>query len=93
MYDPRFPPVAPDELADLTYSVDVLSPAEEVSDLSSGSPPVQGYCGKQRAPGSAFTGFGRYKYSGAADHGGITKAGIEPGEPYRLFRFQVERFQ
>ncbi|MDD4336048.1 MAG: AmmeMemoRadiSam system protein A [Firmicutes bacterium] len=29
--DPRFEPVAPDELADIVYSVDVLSPAEPIS--------------------------------------------------------------
>jgi len=29
--DPRFPPVAPDELDDLVYSVDVLGPTEHIS--------------------------------------------------------------
>lgn len=28
--DPRFPPISPDELGDLTYTVDVLSPPERV---------------------------------------------------------------
>lgn len=31
--DPRFPTVSKDELKDLTYSVDILEPAEEVSSL------------------------------------------------------------
>ena len=30
-HDPRFDPVAPHELGDIVYSVDVLSPAEPIS--------------------------------------------------------------
>lgn len=31
--DPRFPPVTADEIEDIVYSVDVLSPPEKVSDI------------------------------------------------------------
>ncbi|MBF0486747.1 MAG: AmmeMemoRadiSam system protein A [Nitrospirae bacterium] len=32
--DPRFSPVSPDELSEITYSVDMLSPPEKVNDIS-----------------------------------------------------------
>ncbi|NLP38066.1 MAG: AmmeMemoRadiSam system protein A, partial [Firmicutes bacterium] len=94
MYDPRFPPVAPDELADLTYSVDVLSPAEEVSDLDLLDPRRYGVIvesnGRRGLLLPDLEGINTVEQQIMV---ALQKAGIEPGEPYRLFRFQVERFQ
>jgi uncharacterized protein len=40
--DPRFSPVRPDELADIVYTVDILSEPQKVSDLSELNPQIYG---------------------------------------------------
>lgn len=91
--DPRFPPISQDEIADLTISVDVLTPPEIVED------PSQLDCQK----------FGLILQSGdkqgvllpdlegidtVADQFRIClkKGGIDESEPYEMYRFEVERY-
>jgi AmmeMemoRadiSam system protein A len=40
--DPRFPPVRADELADIVYTVDILSEPQRISDLSELDPKIYG---------------------------------------------------
>jgi AmmeMemoRadiSam system protein A/AmmeMemoRadiSam system protein B len=93
--DPRFPPVAENELADLRYSVDVLSPAEPArfEDLD---PRVYGVIvedasGLQRGlllPDIEGVDTEEQQVQIAA-----RKAGIRFESPLTLFRFRVERFR
>jgi AmmeMemoRadiSam system protein A len=92
--DPRFEPIEPDELASLTYSVDVLGEPEEIS-------------GPEELD---IKRYGVIVSSGARrglllpDLDGINsvdeqidiarrKAGIYEGEPYSLARFEVIRYK
>ncbi len=92
-YDPRFRPVTAEELPELVYSVDVLSEPEEVSGPEELDPARYGVIvqsGQRRGlllP--ALEGVNT-----AADQLAIAlqKAGIGPGENYRIFRFTVERY-
>jgi AmmeMemoRadiSam system protein A len=94
-HDPRFPPVTPDELSDLTYGVDVLSPPEPiggVEDLDSSQYGViiETLDGRRRAlllPGIA--GIDSAQEQWRAVH---LKAGIRPGQPVRVERFTVTRY-
>lgn len=91
--DPRFSPVSQDELANLTFSVDVLTPFEKVEDVS------QLDCKK----------FGLILISGdkqgvlLPDLEGIDtvadqlriclkKGAIDESESYEMYRFEVERY-
>jgi len=91
--DPRFEPVTESELPHLTYSVDVLSPAERVSGPEELDPRRYGVIvqsGRRRGlllpdlPG----------VDSVEEQIGIarSKAGILPGEPVDLYRFRVERY-
>jgi hypothetical protein len=92
-HDPRFPPVRRDELDELEYSVDVLSPLEPVTDLSTLDP---------KKYGVLVTHGGR---SGVLlpDLEGIDtvgkqlaicreKAGLPPDVPVTVYRFTVTRY-
>jgi AmmeMemoRadiSam system protein A/AmmeMemoRadiSam system protein B len=93
--DPRFDPVAPEELDNLRYSVDVLLPAEEavINDLD---PQVYGVIvadesGTRRGlllPDIPGIDSAEQQVEIAA-----RKAGIGPHEPVKLWRFKVERFR
>ena len=91
--DPRFQPVLPEELASLQYSVDVLSTPEAIEtprQLDARRYGVIVERGWHRGlllpdlPG----------VDSAEQQLGIAleKAGIQPGEAYRLYRFTVQRF-
>jgi AmmeMemoRadiSam system protein A/AmmeMemoRadiSam system protein B len=93
--DPRFSPVTPDELPDLSYSVDVLAPPEATSfeDLD---PSIYGVIVEDDS------GFARGLL--LPDIEGVDtvekqveiasrKAGIAPGQPVKLSRFKVERYR
>jgi AmmeMemoRadiSam system protein A len=91
--DPRFYPIRPMELADLTYSVDVLSESE--STTVQGLDPVR-YgvivsCGHRR--GVLLPDLPTV--TSVAQQVGIAlqKAGISPDEDYALARFTVRRFR
>jgi AmmeMemoRadiSam system protein A len=91
--DPRFPPITLDELNDLVYSVDVLSPPELVAGLDQLNPRRYGVIAKQ----------GKRRGLLLPDIEGVdtieqqvsiakAKAGIEPDEPADLYRFEVKRY-
>jgi len=92
--DPRFPPVAASELADLEYSVDILTQPEPVKDTSQLHPKKYG----------VIVESGWRKGLLLPDLEGVDsseeqiaicrlKAGISAGESVNLYRFQVRRFR
>jgi len=92
--DPRFPPVRPDELPKLKYSVDVLSSPEpcKFEDLD---PKVYGVVVEDEVEfrrGLLLPNLGGI--TSAADQVEIAsrKAGIPPGLPIKLFRFRADRY-
>lgn len=93
IHDPRFRPVTADELPTLTYSVDVLSEAEEVrgpADLDHRKYGVIVQSGHRRGvllPDLEGVDTVEEQLSIA-----LQKAGISPQEPYKIFRFLVQRY-
>jgi AmmeMemoRadiSam system protein A len=93
--DPRFPPVRVDELANLTYGVDVLSVPETVGGVEDLDPSVYGVVietldGRRRGlllP--RISGINSAEEQWRAVH---MKAGIRPGQPVRVERFTVTRY-
>jgi AmmeMemoRadiSam system protein A len=92
--DPRFPPVTASELADLEYSVDILTGPEPVRDISELDPKEYG----------VIVESGWRKGLLLPDLEGVDsveeqiaicrlKAGILAVEPVKLYRFQVRRFR
>ena len=92
--DPRFEPVTEDELDDLEYSVDVLSPPEKVSDVSELDPKKYG----------VIVVHGSRKGLLLPDLDGVDsveeqlriakmKAWINPEEKVEIFRFTVSRYR
>jgi len=92
--DPRFGPVMENELAELTYSVDVLSPPEKIKDLSELDPKIYG----------VIITSGQRKGLLLPDLEGVDtvedqlritrmKAGIMPDEKTEIFRFRVRRYK
>jgi len=92
--DPRFPPITPDELKDLSYSVDVLTKPEPVASQDQLDPRKYGViveCGFRR-------GLLLPDLEGVdtVDHQidiCRQKAGIAPDEPVKLYRFEVKRYK
>jgi len=92
--DPRFPPIAPDELKDLSYSVDVLTKPEPVASQDQLDPRKYGVI--------VESGFRRglllpdLEGVDTVDHQieiCRQKAGIAPDEPVKLYRFEVRRYK
>ena len=92
--DPRFDPVTGDELSELEYSVDVLSPPEKVSDISELDPKKYG----------VIVVHGTRKGLLLPDLEGVDsveeqlriakmKAWINPDEKVEIFRFMVARYR
>lgn len=93
--DPRFEPVQPEELSNLRYSVDVLLPPEEtvIEDLDPATYGVivEDKSGERRGlllPDIPGIDNAHQQVEIAA-----RKAGIQQGEPVRLYRFRVERYR
>ncbi|HEV2836348.1 MAG TPA: AmmeMemoRadiSam system protein A [Pyrinomonadaceae bacterium] len=93
--DPRFDPVAEDELSNLRYSVDVLMPAEktvfEELDPAIYGVIVEDESGSRRGlllPDIPGVDTAERQVEIAA-----RKAGISPGTPVNLWRFRVDRFR
>jgi AmmeMemoRadiSam system protein A len=92
--DPRFPPIAPEELKDLDYSVDVLTAPEPVKSQDQLDPKKYGCiveCGYRRGlllPDLEGVDTADYQVSICRQ-----KAGIAPDEPVNLYRFQVKRYK
>ncbi len=92
--DPRFPPIAPEELKDLDYSVDVLTTPEPVDS--------QDQLDHKKYGVIVEAGFRRGLL--LPDLEGVDtvdyqidicrqKAGIMPDEPIKLYRFEVKRYK
>ena len=94
MRDPRFPPVAPDELTKLTYSVDVLGEPEDVPDISYLDPKVYGVIVSASGGRSGLLLPDLEGVETAEEQVRIAmmKAGIRPGEHADLRRFIVSRY-
>ena len=93
--DPRFDPVRPEELSNLRYSVDVLFPPEEAV-LEDLDPTAYGVIVEDKSEGRRGLLLPDIPGIDNAEHQveiAARKAGIEPGEPVRLYRFKVERFR
>ncbi len=91
--DPRFPPVRPDELDDLEISVDILGEPEPVQSLADLDPVQYGVIverGNRR--GLLLPNLEGVDTVEEQVDIALRKAGIRPGEPYRLYRFRVERY-
>jgi hypothetical protein len=90
--DPRFPPVAPNELKDLEYSVDVLTKPEPIESKDQLDPKKYGViveCGFRKGlllPDLEGVDTVDYQIDICRQ-----KAGIAPDEPIKLYRFEVKR--
>jgi AmmeMemoRadiSam system protein A len=92
--DPRFPCVRADELDMIEYTVDVLTPPEKVADAGDLDPRRYGVivqAGDRRGlllPDLEGVDTVQYQISIA-----MQKAGIRPGTPIELYRFEVKRYE
>jgi AmmeMemoRadiSam system protein B/AmmeMemoRadiSam system protein A len=92
--DPRFPPIAPDELNALSYSVDVLTKPEPISSQDQLDPKKYGVivaAGYKRGlllPDLEGVDTVDYQIEICRQ-----KAGIAPDEPIKLYRFEVKRYK
>jgi AmmeMemoRadiSam system protein A len=91
--DPRFPPVRPEELEKLTYSIDVLEDAEDIPDVSYLDPKVYGVIvrGGGGRSGLLLPDLEGVDTAEEQVRIAMMKAGIRPGEPVELQRFKVNR--
>jgi len=93
--DPRFPPIRPEELADLEIKVDVLGEPEPVDGLEELDPKRYGVIVKSardRRRGLLLPdleGVDTVEYQVDIAR---RKAGIRPDEPIELYRFEVVRY-
>jgi len=91
--DPRFPPVQPEELEDLDVKVDVLTEPEPIDSMDQLDPKRYGVIvesGWRRGlllPDLEGVDTVEYQVDIA-----MRKAGIRPGEPMQLYRFEVKRY-
>jgi AmmeMemoRadiSam system protein A len=92
--DPRFPPVTALELDDLEYSVDILTKPEPVTDISQLDHKEYGVIvesdWKKGLLLPDLEGVDSVEEQIAICR---LKAGISAGEPIKLYRFQVRRFE
>ena len=92
--DPRFPPIAPNELKDLDYSVDVLTEPEPIDSQDQLDPRKYGLiveAGWRRGlllPDLEGVDTVDYQIDICRQ-----KAGIMPDEPVKLYRFEVRRYK
>ncbi len=92
--DPRFPPIAPDELEDLDYSVDVLTQPVPVNGKDKLDPRKYGViveCGWRR--GLLLPDLEGVDTVDQQVEICCMKAGISPDEPTSLYRFEVKRYK
>ncbi|MFH1149919.1 MAG: AmmeMemoRadiSam system protein A [Actinomycetota bacterium] len=92
--DPRFPPVTPAELGDLSYSVDVLEEPEDIPDISHLDPRTYGVI--VRSGGRSGLLLPDLEGVDTAEEQvriARMKAGIGPREPIMLQRFKVTRHE
>ena len=92
--DPRFPPIAPSELKDLDYSVDVLTKPEPIDSKDQLDPKKYGVIVeagfRQGLLLPDLEGVDSVEYQIDICR---QKAGIMPDEPVKLYRFEVKRYK
>lgn len=96
--DPRFLPVDEEELPLLSYSIDVLEPAEPIEDLSQLDTSRYGVIVEGALPPPNRRGLLLPALEGVdtpAEQVAIArrKAGIGPDQPVKLYRFSVRRYE
>ncbi len=92
--DPRFHPVRAEELADLEISVDVLQPPEPVSGKEELDPMKYGVIVRSgRRQGLLLPNIEGVNTVEEQISIARQKAGIAPGEPFELERFEVVRYK
>lgn len=93
--DPRFPPIRPEELADLYIKVDVLGEPEPVESMEELDPKRYGVIVQSARDWRKglllpdLEGVDTVEYQVDIAR---RKAGIRPDEPIKLYRFQVVRY-
>jgi AmmeMemoRadiSam system protein A len=92
--DPRFPPVTPEELGDLEYSVDVLSKPEPVDSVNDLDPRRYGVIIESRGRrGLLLPDLEGVDSAARQIEICRQKAGISSHEPVSLYRFEVKRYK
>lgn len=92
--DPRFDPITPGELKDLDVNVDVLTEPEPVADPSTLDPKKYGViveCGYRR--GLLLPDLPGVESVQEQINICCAKGGIRPGEPVKLYKFEVNRYR
>jgi AmmeMemoRadiSam system protein A len=92
--DPRFDPITPEELKDLDINVDVLTEPEPVKDASTLDPKKYGViveCGYRR--GLLLPDLPGVESVQEQINICRAKGGIRPGEPVKLYKFEVKRYK
>ncbi|MGI6712283.1 MAG: AmmeMemoRadiSam system protein A [Bacillota bacterium] len=91
--DPRFEPVGPEELDDLIYSVDILSPPEPISGIKQLDPHKYGVIVKHgNKSGLLLPNLEGIDSPQEQVDIAMRKAGIRQGEPVEMERFEVVRY-
>jgi len=90
--DPRFPPVRTEELKEINFSVDILSPMEKVNSAADPDPKRYGLLVKSgQRSGLLLPDLEGIDTVAQQMEIARRKAGILPGEPVELYRFTVTR--
>lgn len=94
VHDPRFDPVEPDELEDIVYSVDVLKEPEPIDSMDELDPQKYGVIVRSgRRSGLLLPNLEGIDTVEEQVSIARQKAGIGPGEPVELERFEVVRYR
>jgi MEMO1 family protein len=92
--DPRFPPIAPDELPELEYSVDILGEPQPVSGIEELDPKRYGVIVRSGSrSGLLLPDLEGIDTAEEQLRIAMMKAGIRPSEPVILERFEVIRHE
>jgi AmmeMemoRadiSam system protein A len=91
--DPRFSPVSKDEIADLIFSVDVLTPLEKVADVSELNSKKFGLAVKtEDKQGVLLPDLEGIDTVAEQLRICLKKGGIDTNESYEMHRFEVQRY-
>ncbi|MGB9857094.1 MAG: AmmeMemoRadiSam system protein A [Dictyoglomaceae bacterium] len=92
--DPRFPPIGLQELDNLEFSVDILSPLEEVSSINELDPKKYGIVvEKGWRRGVLLPDLEGVDTVEKQLEIALAKAGIHPSEDYKIYKFEVTRYK
>lgn len=92
--DPRFQPVQPDELPQLSYEVSLLHPPEPVSSLEALDPIKYGVIVSARGRrGLLLPDLEGINTVEEQVRHAMYKAGLHPSETISLYRFQVDKYE